>query len=102
MLGRSGLSIEAELVAHYVRQGAWPFRVDPITITRETDHSQFGVSVFEVQTKNAGSFKYPVDDYTRSYLWDARDLVEQFGIAAARAFRNYRIEPETNIVLGEN
>jgi hypothetical protein len=99
MLGNSGVSSEIEIVAEYVREGAWPFRVDPITITHETYHS--GVSFFDVQTK-VGNFRYAFSEQDVSYLWDTSLLVEQFGIAAARAFREHRIEPETNIVLGEN
>lgn len=101
MLGNSGVSSEIEIVKEYIREGAWPFRVDPIKITRQTDHSRFGGSFFDVQTK-VGNFRYAFSEEVASYLWDTSLLADQLGIAAARAFREYRIEPETNIVLGEN
>lgn len=102
MLGYSGISRETDIVVDYVRQSMFPFRVDPITITLQKDHSRFDVTFFEVQTKNAGNFRYMFSDHDASYLWDTSLLVEQFGIAAARAFRSYRVEPEDNIQLGEN
>lgn len=92
----------SEQVIESIREALWPFNLGRMSLYLETDPRFFGVHIFTIETKAGWTFKFAVSDHELDYSWNPESVADRFEREAVKAFKFYRVEPEANIVLGEN
>lgn len=91
--------LSVDYMAAGIEEGMAPFR--PLAVTTYMDRSYKGICV-EVKTLPGVIFMMPIVELELEILQYPEVLYRQLALRAGEFFGKIRVEPESNVILGEN